>query len=428
MARRRGCFLRLLLGTLILLIAAVLAAAFLPLTPLKARVESRLSDALGRKVAIDSLHLSPTNGFAFAITGMTAQDSQPFGGGVFLRADDVRGGFDIAEFLRTRRIVLKSLTIGSARIQLVKNSEGIWNWTTLGKQSAERQGASAIVLGAGSALSIAAALLSGDLPAATLKEIRIENAVVRLADRSEPPTPDTIYKNISLSASLAPSSLEGSPGTDVKGELTARSEEDGEAELLKATLPFDRKIQRQSAELTVTGSVGPGPFETRNLSVESFASDGRIVSSTVGPLIGDGRITARNMFLPTINLSQKVAEALKISQIGNMEAGSGIASLETAFQISKGTISTTGLRLQQVDGLGDATAQSGSFKIEAALTVNYAANITLSPEATSRVKSASTILGMLTTIFETNNRISVPVNISGDVRHPRIQVDVTRIF
>ena len=78
--------------------------------------------------------------------------------------------------------------------------------------------------------------------------------------------------------------------------------------------------------------------------------------------------------------------------------------------------------------MGDATAQTGSFKIEAALTLNYAATVTLSADATSRVKSASTILGMLTSIFETNNRLSVPVNINGDVRHPQIQVDVMRIF
>ena len=427
MAKRRGCFLRLLMWALILLIGSALVAAFLPLTPLKASVEARLSDSLGRKVTIDSLHLSLANGFTFAITGMTAQENQSFGDGVFLRADDVRAGFDVVEFLRKRRVVLKSLTIGSPRIQLVKNVEGQWNWTTLGEQPAQRSGAAATFLRSANALSIVAILLSSDSSGAKLKEIRIENASVRVVDRSRPQSPDALYKNISLSASLAPSSPE-SGDTDVKGELTARSEEDGEAELLKATLPFDLKIQSQRTGLTVGGSVGAGPFETRNLSVESFAIAGRIASPTDAPLSGDGRITATNMFLPTINLSQKVAEALKITQIGNMEAGSSIASLETAFRLSKDTVSTTGLRLQQVDGLGDATAQSGSFKIEAALTVNYAANVNLSAEATARVKSASTILGMLTTIFETNNRISVPVNIIGDVRHPQIQVDVSRIF
>jgi hypothetical protein len=48
---RRGCFLRFLLLIVILLVASALAAAFLPLTPLKPGVESRLCwTVLGRKV------------------------------------------------------------------------------------------------------------------------------------------------------------------------------------------------------------------------------------------------------------------------------------------------------------------------------------------------------------------------------------------
>jgi len=430
MARRKGCFLRFLLLVVILMVAAALAAVYLPLTPFKSPLESRLSDMLGRKVTIDSLHLSLTNGPCFAITGMTALESHAYGDGVLLRADDVRAGFDVVEFLRTRRIVLKSLTIRSPQIRLVKNAEGLWNWTTLGRQSAEQAGASAIAFRAVNALSTIPILISGDVTAAKLNDIRIENAFVKLIDVNGPGAKETLYKNITLNASLTPSSAEGPVGSSaIKGEFTARSEEDGEAEMFKATLPFDLKIERQGGSaFTVSGSVGTGPLETRNLSVESFAMEGRIASTSGAPLTGDGRISSTNMFLPTINLSQKVAEALKINQIGDMEAGSRIASLETAFQISRDTISTTGLRLQQVDGLGDATAQAGSFKIEAALNVNYKATVTLSADATSRVKSASTILGMLTTIFETNNRISVPINIIGDVRHPQIQVDVTRIF
>jgi hypothetical protein len=84
--------------------------------------------------------------------------------------------------------------------------------------------------------------------------------------------------------------------------------------------------------------------------------------------------------------------------------------------------------MQELDGLGDATAPTGSFKIEAALTVNYIATVTLSAEATSRVKSSSTMLGIVVTVLETNNRLSVPININGDVRKPEIQVDVSRIF
>ena len=60
--------------------------------------------------------------------------------------------------------------------------------------------------------------------------------------------------------------------------------------------------------------------------------------------------------------------------------------------------------------------------------MNYQATLTMSTDATARVKAISPIVGMLVTILETDNRISVPINISGDVRKPEIQVDVSRIF
>jgi hypothetical protein len=111
-----------------------------------------------------------------------------------------------------------------------------------------------------------------------------------------------------------------------------------------------------------------------------------------------------------------------------MSPGTAVASLDTDFQISKGTVNTPGLRIQQLDGLGDATAETGSFRIESALNVNYEAKILLSPEATARVKSMSGTVGLLVTIFETNNQLSVPINITGDLRNPEVQVDVSRIF
>jgi len=40
----------------------------------------------------------------------------------------------------------------------------------------------------------------------------------------------------------------------------------------------------------------------------------------------------------------------------------------------------------------------------------------------------SPALGLVVTILETNNRVSVPINVSGDVRNPEVQVDVSRIF
>jgi len=194
-------------------------------------------------------------------------------------------------------------------------------------------------------------------------------------------------------------------------------------------LPFDLKIVGGNAStLSISGSLGPGSIETKNLSIGSLDVTGQVNSPRDAPLTGAGQISATNLVIHTVNLSERVANALKLDQIGDMSPGTSVASLETGFSISQGTVNTNGLQIQQLDGLGDATVPTGSFRIESALNVNYAATVTLSSEATARLKTVSSTVGLFVSILETNNRVSVPINIIGDVRNPVVQVDVSRIF
>ena len=423
--------MRLLMMLSLIGVAAAVAAPFVPLSPLRDEVQRKLSDALGRKVTIDSARLNLLTGPYVTLSGMTAQESPAFGEGIFLRADHVRADIDLVQYLRTRRFVIDSITFISPQITLIKTADGVWSWTTIGKQQSEEAMLSRVTpqkLMGFPASTILSFLWDG-LSTPAFKKIRVENASVKLIDRTGSEPSEVLYKNISLSASLAPHTAgDSGSGSQAKGDLTAQSEEDGEAALFKTTLPFDLQIDRGASALSISGSVGPGPIETRNLNVGAFNITGNIHSDKGVPLTGSGQMSANQMFIRTINLSEQVSRALKVDQIGDMSPGTVIASLETDFQISKGTINTPGLRIQQLDGLGDATTQNGSFKIESALTVNYSATLIMSPDATSRVKSIGPMVGILVTILETNDRISVPINISGDVRKPEIQVDVSRIF
>lgn len=428
MARLRKFLIGLILLVVVLIVAAVVAAPLLPLTALEPAVERRLSDLLGRKVAIDSMRLNLTGGPYLTITGMTAQEDAAFGEGEFLRADSVRADIDVIEYLRYRRIAIEEISIDSAQIHLVRNDQGSWNWTTLGKQLSETAEVTFSVSKAIDNFALAA-LLPADFYPSSLRKIRIDNASVRLTDRKSA-SPDTLYKNISLDASLEPISTESSESaSQARGHFTAQSEGDGETGILKATFPFDLKIERGSdAALAVEGAIGPGPLETRNLNVASFSLSGQILARRDAPLAGNGRLSATGMFIESINLSERLATALRINQIGDMNPGTLVRELESDFNISEGTVETTGLVIREIDGLGDATAQNGRFKINSGLSVNYPVTITLSADATSRLKSAGTMLGIITTVFEVNNRISVPVNIDGDMRSPNIYVDVSRIF
>src|SRR6266404_9927128 len=421
MTRQRGCFSKVLL--LIAIISAAAAALpLVPLSPLKNSVALKLSETLGRRVTIDSVRFNLIRSH-FIISGMTAHEDPAFGEGVFLKANEVRAGFSVIQYLRSSQLVIDSITLKSPQIDLVKNRDGVWSWTTLGKQISEESTAWSLVSETVSYSSILSLASGGALSTSTLRRINIESGAVRLTDYAGSERSSVLYKNIGLNASLTPPAGGDSRHSAAKGELVLESEEDGEADRFKATLPFDLKIDgRDPSRLSVSGSIGPGPIETRNIGIGAFAINGEINSNRNAPMSGN------DLDIRTVNLSERVARALELDQIGDMSPGTTVATLETDFQVSQGTVHTTGLRIQQLDGLGDATAPNGSFKIESALIVNYAATVVLSPEATSRIKSVSPALGLVVTIFETNNRVSVPINVSGDVRNPEVQVDVSRIF
>jgi hypothetical protein len=423
--------LRLLLFVVILVVAAILLAPLIPLTPLKPAVEARLSRMLGREVAVSSLRLKVLGGPYLTINGMTAKEDPAFGEGEFLKADEVQADFALSEYLLNRQVVIDGIIIKSPQFTFIKNASGAWSWTTLGQRAqiaAKLDYRSAIE--PSPTLSLAAMLIAEGEASATFKNIQIENGSVKLVDRSGGQPPESMYNNIALRASVVPASDAPATTSHVTGEVIAQSETGEGIDLLKAQMPFDLKIDRgSSAGLYVKGSVGPGPLESKSFTARSFKLEGEIKSEQAAAAIsGSGKILSPEMFIPGVNLSEQVASALSLGQVGDMNKGTILGSLETDFQLGQNVINTQNLRIQQLDGLGDATADQGWFKIESALTLNYVATVMLSPDATSQVKKSSPLIGMITTILENNNRVSVPVNITGDARNPQVQVDVSRIF
>jgi len=416
MARSKKIFLNLLL---LLLVVVGLAAVvpLLPISPLKAEAELSLSRMLGRRVTVNSVKLSILTGPHLTVAGMTAEESPAFGNGAFLQAREVRADIDVIEYLRNRHLAINALSLESPEMNLIKNEQGVWSWTTLGKEAPEQASRTAGL----NLLSIVSPL---GLTKSTLKKITINNASVKLTDRTGSQPQETLFTRIDLTSTLAPAG----DNSEATGTLTVRSEEQAGADLLKTDLPFDLSIDTRASALSVRGSIGPGPIETSNLRIGDFSINGEVTGQQAGDLKAAGRLSAADMFINTVNISEQVAHAIKVNQIGDMTEGTRVANLETDVHLSNGLFTTAGLRIQQLDGLGDATAQSGSFKLESALKVNYSAVITLSADSTSRVKSASSMLGLLVTILETNNQLSVPISIVGDVRHPDIKVDASRIF
>jgi hypothetical protein len=439
MAKQRRWLPRLLV-LVALLVVPLAIAPLLPLDSLKPAVESRLSASFGRKVTIGSMRLSFWGGPYLTIDGMRAKEDPAFGEGDLLRAGQVRADFAISDYVLRREVVIDGITIKSPEFTFIKSSDGVWSWTTVGRRAPEPVAVARphALQAAHPLLALMSALLV-DLKDASFNNVHVEGASVRLIDETGEQPPESLYKNISLDAAIT--RPPGGAASRAAGEVRAESDETDASEVLKADLPFDLNIDRGAAPaLSVSGTLGPGPLQTKNFSAKTFKLDGKISAAgdaspeqgaprrAVSNIIGNGHITSGEIFIPSVNISEQVARALNLGQVGDMSQGTGISSLETDFKIEQGVVNTSNLSIQQLDGLGDATAESGWFKIESALMLNYAATVLLSPEATAQVKKVSPLIGAAISVLESNNRVPVPVNITGDVRNPHVQVDVSRIF
>src|SRR5215467_2058682 len=133
MAKAKHPFLRLFIFSLLLIAILIVAAPFVPLDSIKPEVESRLSTLLGRPVSIGSMRLSFLGGPYLYINQITAKEDPAFGDGIFLQANQLRANFSLLTYVLRKQVQLDGVRLQSPDITFVKNTEGAWSWTTLGK-------------------------------------------------------------------------------------------------------------------------------------------------------------------------------------------------------------------------------------------------------------------------------------------------------
>lgn len=496
MARKKHSFVRFFLMTSLLMILPVVVAPLVPLDSIKPDVENKLSNLFGRQVSIGSMKLSLKGGPYLYINQFTVKEDPAFGNANFLQANQVRADFSLLQFVLHRQVAIENLKIQSPNISFIKNPQGVWSWTTIGTPHSSPIAAANLQP---KSLAIFFALILQDV--SQIDKLQIDQATVSLIDQSKELPGETLYRNVGIEAFIH---RESDANSRTTGHLRAESDESTDTTLLKADMPFDLTIDKDSKTGThLQGSLGPGALESKNFTADNFKSsvvvEGNILTldqmdmnlydgnlrgnlqlnlanqqfTTTGEvqnlnldealasklqmpgqftghinaqfelqgllgdfqemvptIIGDGHLTSSGVFISSVNVSAQVARALNLNQIGDMNPGTALGALEARFHIEQGTVRTNNLQIQQLDGLGDATSDQGWIRIEAkpAPTLDYAASLLLSQDATAKVKTTSPLIGAAVTIFESDNRVLVPVNILGEVRNPQVQVDVKRLL
>jgi AsmA protein len=118
----------------LLVIAAVSVPLFLNADSFRAKIESTLSQSLGRKVTIGKLDLSVWSGGLVAENTAIADDPK-FGTQPFVQADSVKIGVEIFPLLLRKEVVIQGFSMESPKIQLLRTANGTWNYSTIGANS-----------------------------------------------------------------------------------------------------------------------------------------------------------------------------------------------------------------------------------------------------------------------------------------------------
>src|SRR5947209_1233226 len=124
--------LKVFAGILVLLVVALLAAPFfLNVNRYHDKIQSELQQKLGRQVSLGTMHLKLIP-FAFRVDNAVIGEDPNFGEGkTFAQAQELYVTAELIPLLHGD-VQIKSVELQQPKIELIKNAEGKWNFSSLG--------------------------------------------------------------------------------------------------------------------------------------------------------------------------------------------------------------------------------------------------------------------------------------------------------
>jgi AsmA protein len=117
------------------LVVIVLVLPFLiNVNALRPRIESELTNALGRKVTVGNLRLSLWSG-SLAADNIAIADDPAFGNTPFVKADALNVGVNVIPLIMSKTLEVREITLTRPQVTLLRTPAGKWNFSTLGNQA-----------------------------------------------------------------------------------------------------------------------------------------------------------------------------------------------------------------------------------------------------------------------------------------------------
>ncbi|HUC42154.1 MAG TPA: AsmA family protein [Candidatus Micrarchaeaceae archaeon] len=247
-------------GVVIVLILIVIIALplFFNANQFKPKLESNLTSALGRQVQIGNLSLSIISG-GVTVDNVSVSDDPAFSKSPFLQAKQLTIGVELLPLIFSKKIEVRSFTIDSPEVTLLKTASGKWNYSSFGSGIAK----TAQITPEITDVSEAALFTFADAPSSTdfnVQKLTISNGKIfvgQVGSRQKP----VEYDNVNLTSSDLSYTTQFPISLTATGPGNAAIKVDGKAGPINrqdmSASPLDAKVDVQHLDLASTGFVDP---------------------------------------------------------------------------------------------------------------------------------------------------------------------------
>src|SRR6266478_1760625 len=120
----------------VLIVVAIALPFVVNVNSFRPQIESRLSEALGRPVTVGNLSLSILSGGVGA-DQLSIADDPKFSNAPFIKAKSLKVGVELMPLIFSKQLNVTEIVIDRPEITLLRNREGVWNFSSLGNQAAK---------------------------------------------------------------------------------------------------------------------------------------------------------------------------------------------------------------------------------------------------------------------------------------------------
>jgi AsmA protein len=256
--------IKIVSGVAVLLLISVIAIPLLVnVNNFRPQIESSLGSALGRPVKVGNLSLSVFSGSVGA-DQLSIADDPKFSTSPFIQAKSLRVGVELLPLIFSKQLSVTNLQIEHPEISLMRNREGVWNFSSLGGPSAPPKPASKS---------------SGSPSNIDVARLQLSNGTITVTSLSGKRKP-IVYSNVNVAVRnfsftrafpvVASAELPG--GGSLKIDGTAGPVNSSDA----ALTPLQAKINLKKLDLAQSAFVDPALGITGTADFDgTVASDGR---------------------------------------------------------------------------------------------------------------------------------------------------------